>query len=162
MKKLLVTDECGRLARWLRLMGHDVECMAAQPLSALYRRAYDEGRTIITRNHRVRAGQLLPVVRLSQHELQDQLRHVMKQLGLTTRRAMPFTRCDRCNVPVRSVERALVKELVPPYVFETQRAFRRCPSCRRIYWPATHCRRIQEVLDRVSDDLTPPATCRDS
>jgi uncharacterized protein with PIN domain len=43
-------------------------------------------------------------------------------------------------------DREAVKELVPPYVFETQNAFSQCAACGRIYWRATH---VDGILKRL-------------
>ena len=50
----------------------------------------------------------------------------------------PFTRCLDCNRPLEAVARDAVAGSVPPYVLDTAPRFHRCPSCRRLYWPATH------------------------
>jgi uncharacterized protein with PIN domain len=41
-----------------------------------------------------------------------------------------------------------VAERVPPYVLRTQREFRRCPSCGRVYWPGTHVDEMREQLEQ--------------
>lgn len=145
--RFLVTEECGRLARWLRLCGYDTALMPAQPLSALYRRAYNESRLIVTRNHRVRPGQWFRVIRVRSHPLAEQLRQLMREAGLAVGDERRLSRCDRCNTPVEPIERPRVKDRVPPYVFRTQESFVACPSCRRIYWSATHAQRIRAMLD---------------
>ena len=38
----------------------------------------------------------------------------------------PFTLCLECNQPLVSKEKEEVKELVPPYVFETQTQYMQC------------------------------------
>jgi len=48
------------------------------------------------------------------------------------------------------VAREAVKDLVPPYVFETQKAFSRCAACGRIYWRATH---VDGILRRLKSRL---------
>ena len=146
---LLVTDECGRLARWLRLCGYDAAQMPAQPLSDLYRRAYGEGRIVVTRNRRIRAGCLFRVVHLEGQSLEEQLQQVIRELDLLVEATRVFTRCDRCNVAVEPIEKAAVKERVPPYVFQTQQTFHVCPSCHRVYWAATHWQRACRLFDRL-------------
>ncbi|MBI2105062.1 MAG: hypothetical protein HYT90_05770 [Candidatus Omnitrophica bacterium] len=148
--RLLVTEESGRLARWLRLMGYDVAMGAPRPLAALYRQAYNESRTIITRNRRVQPGRLIRVVHLSSAQLAEQLRQLMRELGLRVEPGQAFSRCDICNVAVEPVEKAAVKDRVPPYVFETQPAFHRCPVCQRVYWAATHYDRARRFFDTLS------------
>lgn len=146
----LVTEECGRLARWLRLCGDDTALMPAQPLSALYRRAHNESRLIVTRNHRVRPGQWFRVIRLTSHQLAEQLRQLMREAGLTLEDERCLSRCDRCNVSVEPIEKPQVTDRVPPYVFRTQESFVACPSCHRIYWSATHVQRIRAMLEAAA------------
>lgn len=146
--KLLVTDECQRLARWLRLMGYDTLIMPAQPLSALYQTAHNEDRIVLTRNQRVRPGTLARVMLMRHTNIVDQLRQVERDLGEPDSRAR-FSRCDQCNAVVEAVTPEDVRGQVPPYVYQTQRTFRRCPACGKVYWSATHCDQIASILRRV-------------
>ncbi|MBI3319090.1 MAG: hypothetical protein HYZ89_00665 [Candidatus Omnitrophica bacterium] len=148
--KLLVTEESGRLSRWLRLMGYDTAQAEGASLSAVYRTAYNERRIVLTRNSRVKESRLFRVVHLRSTLLEEQLRQLVRELPLAASEERWFTRCDRCNVPVEPIERALVKERVPPYVYETQRTFRACPSCHRIYWAATHWHRARALFGRIN------------
>jgi uncharacterized protein with PIN domain len=67
----------------------------------------------------------------------DQLRQVADRFSI-----VPFdrimTRCLRCNETLKVVDPSEVRERVPPYVFESQRDFKTCDRCRRVYWKGTH------------------------
>lgn len=148
--RFLLTGELARLARWLRLMGYDaVSAPSTEPLPDLYCRAHDEGRVLLTRNRRIGPSCLFRVVQIASPALEAQLRQLVGELGVSPAR-QAFSRCDRCNVAVEPVEKAAVEGRVPAYVYQTQAAFTRCPSCERIYWAATHQRRIAAVLERVT------------
>ena len=157
-EKFLVTDECGRLARWLRLLGYDAELAGTgthpQSLSALYRRAYSETRIVVTRNRRVRTSRLFQVIHLTSTERDAQLRQIVRTLRLPVDDRRWFSRCDQCNVPVIPVERSAVKERVPPYVYQTMDRFQTCESCQRIYWAATHWERAREVFARLREETS--------
>ena len=43
----------------------------------------------------------------------------------------------------------------PPYVLATQERFWTCPSCHRLYWPATHHARMREELSALSLEAPP-------
>jgi len=146
--KFLLTDELGRLARWLRLMGYDAAQQAAEPLAALYCRAHSENRVVVTRHRRIGASCLFRVVQLTGTALEEQLAQLVRELAWRPA-ADRFTRCDRCNVPLESVEKSTIESRVPPYVYRTQERFTTCPSCRRIYWAATHCDRVQRLFERL-------------
>ena len=151
--KFLVTEECGRLARWLRLMGYDAALGTAQSLSALYRQAYNEGRVVVTRNRRIGASCLFRVVQLGSDELDGQLLQLLRDLQLPREDAGWFTRCDVCNVTLQPIEKPHVKSRVAPYVYDTQQAFYVCPACQRVYWAATHWQRARRFLDRVRKEV---------
>ena len=147
--RFLVTGESARLARWLRLAGYDAAEMPAQPLVQFYRRAFNESRVVVTRNRRVRPSRLFRVVQLESQALGAQLAQVLREAGVTIDQDRAFSRCDRCNMAVEPIEKSVVRKRVPPYVFRTQERFHRCPSCRRIYWAATHWQRAQRFFDNL-------------
>lgn len=148
--KFLATQEVARLARWLRLLGYDTARAEGSSLSELYQQAYNEQRVILTRNTRVKASRLFRVVQLRNQQLEDQLRQVIDELQLMIDDEALFTRCDVCNVPLEPIEKSRVKDRVPPHVYHTQQTFWTCPSCRRIYWAATHWQRAKALLERVT------------
>jgi uncharacterized protein with PIN domain len=128
----------GRLATWLRLIGQDATYGAHLSGRTLERHARTEGRTILTRDHRLlRAASDVSLLFIESDHFRDQLRQVVRHFGLDPF-ACVFTRCSRCNHPVVTVPKAQIAGHVPDYVFATQLHFVRCLRCGRIYWPATH------------------------
>jgi uncharacterized protein with PIN domain len=136
-----------RLARWLRLMGADVLFDPALGGGELLRRARDEGRTVVTRDKRLRTAP--DVIFLSANLFREQLREVLAQCPFDPR-AHAFTRCSECNEPLQWLERNLVARRVPPFVFASHDKFACCPRCGKIYWDATHvARALGEIADLV-------------
>jgi uncharacterized protein with PIN domain len=72
----------------------------------------------------------------------------------------PFTRCLRCNEPLIAVSPDEVREEVPERVRESQKVYRRCPACRRVYWPGTHVERMTALMERVlrRESALPPGS----
>ena len=140
-----VDSMLGRLARWLRILGHDAAYgphLHGRGLVACARR---DGRTIVTRDTQlVRDPNLPPHVFVASDRFRDQLREVAAAVPLV--RGASFTRCVECNAALAGVAREAVRERVPPYVFETQERFWSCPSCHRIFWRATHHARMHAEL----------------
>jgi uncharacterized protein with PIN domain len=92
----------------------------------------------------VRERHLPPLVFVTSDHFREQLRQVGAAVSLA--RGGAFTRCVECNDPLVTIAREAVRERVPPYVFETQHAFWTCPTCHRLYWPATHHARMRAEL----------------
>ena len=135
----------GRLARWLRILGHDAAYGPHLHGAGLTELARRERRVIVTRDTQlVRDPNLPPHVFVTSDHFREQLREVAATVPLGT--VEPFSRCLDCNVPLATIERAAVRERVPPYVFETQDRFWTCPKCRHVYWPATHHARMRDEL----------------
>jgi uncharacterized protein with PIN domain len=134
----------GRLARWLRILGHDVAYgphLGGRTLASCARR---EGRLLLTRDTRlVRDPDLPPHLFVASDHFREQLRQVAAAVPLGGRF---LGRCLDCNRPIEPVEKDAVRERVPPYVFATQAAFHRCSGCGRLYWAATHRTRMLAEL----------------
>jgi uncharacterized protein len=124
-----------RLARWLRLMGADVLCDAALDSAATLHRARLEGRRMLTRDKRLRTAS--DATYLHEHHFRSQIREVFEQHPFDAMR-FAFTRCSRCNEPLRTVGREAVMRRVAPFVYANNEQFARCDRCDRIYWNATH------------------------
>lgn len=134
----------GRLARWLRILGHDVAYGPHLRRRTLIGCARREGRVLITRDTRLlRDPTLPPHVFVTQDRFRDQLREVAAAVPLG---GVPFSRCVECNRPLEDVPRERAEAAVPPYVFATAPRFQRCAGCGRFYWPATHHAHMRREL----------------
>lgn len=142
----------GRLARWLRTLGYDTAYDDAISDDDLVRRAFMEGRHILTRDRRLFeewriAGGLVVQV----DKPLEQLMEVVEAFGLP-RPSRLFTRCRVCNAVLQPVSREAVAERVPPRVWGRERRFAECPECGRVYWEGSHSKRMRSVLARVFGD----------
>ena len=127
----------GRLARWLRILGHDVAYgphLAGRTLVACARR---EGRLLLTRDTRLcRDPELPPHLFVHSDHFREQLREVAAAVPLVG--GALLGRCLDCNRPLAEVPKGRVEGRVPPFVWATQDCFLTCSGCHRVYWDATH------------------------
>ncbi|HVO95927.1 MAG TPA: Mut7-C RNAse domain-containing protein [Terriglobales bacterium] len=131
----------GRLAKWLRVLGFDVIYGPHLSGYGLIRAARAEGRVILTRDSRLKQRQPPPFLLISSDHYREQLEQVIGEFRLDTGRKF-FTRCLKCNSLLQPRPKKAVESIVPPYVFTTQERFFWCPSCQKVYWPATHHQRM--------------------
>ena len=151
--KFIVDSNVGRLARWLRIAGFDTLFINDLDDNRLVRLALSEGRVLLTKDtqilkRRVATTGRLKVILIESEEVKAQLRQVVKTLKLTEE-IKPFTLCLECNQPLVTKDKEEVKELVPPYVFETQTQYMQCPACNRVYWRGTHWQRMSRELEKI-------------
>ena len=143
-------DMVGRLARWLVLLGADVDYLNPMEDRALLDYAHETGRLVITRDTLLgtrRDDPAVDIYFIRNDRLDDQLRQVARDFDLSP--FTPFSRCTHCNVPVVEVDRDLVRHRLYPHVAKTAEHITECPSCRRLYWPGTHRENAMEWVREV-------------
>lgn len=139
----------GKLARWMRALGCDVEYARDIADAELVLKSLARGRIILTRdkllaNRRSVRGRCLFI---ESDAIEAQLQQVVKAFGIGRTRAL--TRCLRCNTLLLGVVKSSVKGLVPEFIYDTQDAFSVCASCKRVYWGGSHKDRMLEDIERM-------------
>ena len=132
----------GRLARWMRFAGYDVEYDRAADDDHLLRRS--RWRTLLTRDRA-----------LAQRARPDRVYFVQstgagKQMAEMLARfpsASGSPRCLVCNHVIRRIRKERIRHLVPPYVYEKHRVFFRCGGCNRVYWRGTHFEHLSRMIE---------------
>ena len=155
--KFIVDSNVGRLARWLRIAGFDTVFINDLDDNRLVRLALSEGRMLLTKDTQILKRRLvtsgrLKAILIEDDEVKAQLRQVVKALNLGDK-IRPFTLCLECNQPLVLRETEYVKELVPPYIFQTQPQYMQCPVCQRVYWRGTHWQRMSRELETIVSSL---------
>jgi uncharacterized protein len=90
------------------------------------------------------------VISLVSEESGEQLREVFNALAFKVDRTGLLGRCIRCNRPLKrlnSEEVARFQSRLPVYILQTQRHFKRCEQCGRIYWQGTHARNMMRRME---------------
>ena len=154
--RFLVDANLAKLASLLRMCGLDATDAAMLPAGCagdedarLVAAALREQRIILTRDRRLLERKAVThgcFVR--SHDPEQQLLFVLRRFDLAGA-VRPFSRCMRCNEPLRAVAKADVLHLLPPMVRVEQHSFSRCPRCRRLYWPGSHWQRMRRRLDAL-------------
>ena len=86
---------------------------------------------------------------LASNNIREQLRQVLARFPFDTHR-YAFTRCSRCNRPLKPVARELVSRRVPPFVYAHAASFAECEGCGRVYWDATHTERARQAIESLA------------
>jgi uncharacterized protein len=143
----------GGLARLLRMAGFDTLYDNNIDDRDVEQVAGRESRVVLTRDRDllkrrgISHGCYVHAIKPAQ-----QLREIFDRLELAPD-ARPFTLCLHCNAPLRSVDKALVWERIPPTVRQLHDEFRTCDACRRVFWQGSHWKRMCALLDAV---IAPP------
>ncbi len=141
--KFAVDASLGSLAKWLRLLGFEVQ---------LWRRSLPppQAGTFILRRAPLPTCREArsDIIHLRAADLEGQLEELRQQLPALGREAAPGSRCSRCNSFLQPCPASEVEDLVPDYIRHRFQEFFLCPHCRKVYWPGSHFQRFRRRLDR--------------
>jgi uncharacterized protein with PIN domain len=149
--RFLLDVHLGRLARLLRMLGFDSHYDNSLEDAALCRLAREQGRIILTRDRELlKRKEVTHAYWVRSHDPTRQLVEVLRRFDLQ-RAARPFSRCLRCNLPLRRISPEEARPAVPEYVGRSYRSFSRCPGCGRIYWRGSHWKHMKRFLSAELD-----------
>ena len=146
----------GRLARYLRLLGHDTAYERDITDAALLLLALREGRILLTRDTGLAARKVLPPGQTFLVLPDDPLAQLKEVAGhfrfgpLPASGILETARCSVCNARLeRASDRESVRDLVPEHVFLSGKVFWRCTGCGRVYWEGSHVERFLKEIKRI-------------
>ncbi len=152
--RFIVDSMLGDLARWLRLLGYDTLYYRKIPDPRIVTVALEQNRIIVTRDRglailaRKRGAR---VVLLRGESIEEHLAQLNIEAGVALYADPSRSRCPYCNTPLRHVNKAEVKERVPPEVYIRYEDFWTCPKCGQVYWQGSHWRKIREILEKARE-----------
>ena len=143
----------GKLARWLRALGLDVQYSSKTGDDELLNIARREGRTLLTRDTRLLGrAKAVSALRITSEKWDEQVIQVLSAFDLKDE-VRPFSRCLDCNRTLKLLAKDEARNLVAPFVFEHARAFALCPNCGRVFWTGTH---FEDMRSKINAILNKP------
>jgi uncharacterized protein with PIN domain len=147
-EKFIATKELGKLAKWLRILGYDTVYYNKRGIADLIVEALRGGRILVGRSPALAKYKGIRMVLVKDDDVENQIEQVVSELQLAFEEKDLFQRCVECNTSLEDVEKEQIKEKVPEYVFQTQKFFKRCPKCDKIFWKGTHWDMVGEWLKK--------------
>lgn len=147
--RFVVDGHLGKLARDLRLLGFDVAYDSRAEDRQLLGIMDRENRGLLTRDRRLLMHGIVKTGYCPRSQNADeQTVEVIRRFDLLGSLA-PFTRCLRCNAPLRKVPKTEVIERLEPLTKIYYEQFRCCTGCEQIYWAGSHFSKLQKRLDQI-------------
>jgi hypothetical protein len=144
----------GRLAKWLRAFGFDVDYHPFRDDHGVIARARERGAIALTGDAEFPQPADVRVIFVASDHLPEQLEQLARDVPLHLTQARPFTRCIVCNQALLPVTRDQVWRDIPPFIYLTNESYARCPDCGRVYWEGSHASHMQEGLSKLATGAT--------
>jgi uncharacterized protein with PIN domain len=155
--KFLADAMLGKLSRWLRILGQDVEYNVNLTDDQLLEKAKAEGKVLLTKDFELyqRAlGRGLEAFYVQGKSEAEHLAELAKRFGLSLEMDMDKSHCPRCNAKLQAISKEQIKSDVEPNTFLYNNNFWKCPNCGHVYWQGAHWKQIQETLTRAKQTKT--------
>ena len=153
--KFVIDGMLGKLARWLRTMGHDVEYSNSTDDSMLLTIAKQQHRILLTRDfalYQHAVAKEIEAFYVEGQTEQERLAALAMRFGISLEIDMATSRCPKCNTPVKPVSTEKVADRVEKSTLEHIFNFWECPRCGQVYWQGAHWTKIRETLE-ISSNL---------
>lgn len=154
--RFIADSMLGRLARWLRLLGHDTLYYPQIEDRVLLKIAREDNRILLTRDSRlVKVRGLQHFLLLKENNPFKQLKNVILTFKLYNNKLegvegdIILSRCAVCNSTLNNVPKEEVKNLIPEYVYQTSNIFKQCSKCGKLYWKGTHPEKFRKKLSEI-------------
>lgn len=152
--RFVLDTHLGKLASYLRLLGFDTVYQNDADDATLARISATEHRILLTQDRGLLKRRLVThgyAVRAAQPRAQ--LLEVVRRFDLA-RLIEPFSRCLRCNGPLKPVAKAAILDQLPPRTRRDYDTFWQCQACRGIYWQGSHYDRLRTLIAEVITQAT--------
>ncbi len=154
--KFVADGMLGRLTRWLRLLGHDVEYSNTMDDKQLIAITKKKKGVLLTRDfelyHQATTKGLETFYVEGETEA-EKLAELAKRFGVKLNVDMTTSRCPKCNTTVKPILKCKIEGKVKKSTFTYYNEFWTCPKCQQIYWQGTHWTKIRKTLEKANEIL---------
>jgi len=150
--KFIADIMLGKLARYLRMAGHDVLYFNNMDDVEILKTAKAQDRIILTRDRlmlkrRECENRIIGSMLIKDDKLLAQLKQVKDNFCIEMKPLL--IRCPECNSMLEKVDKPGIEAKIPPYVFKTQKKFLYCTKCNKYYWRGTHFDNICRTFELI-------------
>lgn len=154
--KFIADGMLGKLTRWLRMLGQDVEYSSQMDDSELIEAAKKKHRILLTRDLELYQRATSKNVETHYVEGRTEAEKVAELAGrfkIPLKMNMKKSRCPACNTKIKPILKKHLAEKVEKNTFAFYDEFWTCPECGKIYWQGAHWGRIQATLEKAEEML---------
>jgi uncharacterized protein len=154
--KFLADGMLGKLARWLRMLGHDVIYSVEFDDSELLELAKKDERVLLTKDlglYKRAIGRGLDFYYVEGKTVPERIAEVAKRYNLPLVIDMDKSRCPICNTKLTSASKEHLQSKLEKNTFTYYSKFWNCSNCGQIYWQGAHWTQINNTLNQTRAKL---------
>ena len=150
--KFLADGMLGKLTRWLRMLGQDVEYSVKLSDSELLELAKKENRVLLTKDlelYQRAIAKGIDALYLEGKTESERLAELAKRYGLKLTIDMEESHCPICNTKLKAAPKEALSGELEKNTYTYYDKFWKCPNCGQIYWQGAHWKQITNTLTQA-------------
>jgi uncharacterized protein with PIN domain len=150
--KFITDGMLGKLTRWLRLLGHDVEYANDIDDKKLMNIAQKEKRILLTQDLELfqqATARGIDAFLVEGRTETERLACMTEKYRFPLEIDIAISRCPKCNAGIKPVSKSEAAEKIPKTTFTYYSEFWGCIKCGQIYWRGAHWKRITKTLEEA-------------
>jgi uncharacterized protein with PIN domain len=147
--RFLADGMLGKLTRWLRILGHDVEYTGSMNDQELIKKAKKERRILLTRDvelFKQAAAKGAAAYLIENPNQTANLASLAKRFKFRLEVDAKASRCPKCNGKIYATSKSRILKTIPAATSSNYDEFWQCQNCGQIYWHGTHWQKIDTAL----------------
>ncbi|MHA1963324.1 MAG: Mut7-C RNAse domain-containing protein [Candidatus Thorarchaeota archaeon] len=155
MKTFIVDAMLGKLAKWLRLTGHDTFYSTKMHDDELLRIALEQNRILLTSDAILarRAKDAGTEVMLVRGTVDEEVASVFLNYEINPKAEPSKSRCTKCNgslTHIKNDEKEKIKGLVPDQTYNHYTEFWLCEYCKSIFFQGGQWMNIEKYMIKIA------------
>jgi uncharacterized protein with PIN domain len=150
--KFIADGMLGKLTRWLRMLGQDVEYSAQLQDDELVETAKNNHKILLTRDlelHKKGLSKGIESFYIEGNSGAEKLAKLAKRYGFCLEIDMERSRCPKCNTRILATSKEKIEGKIEKNTFNHYDEFWKCPNCDSVYWQGAHWKGILATLEEA-------------
>lgn len=152
----IVDGMLGTLARWLRMMGHDIKYSTKLDDPQLLLIAKTENRVLLTRDlalYQQATAKGVEAYYVEGINEPERLSELAQRFNVVLSIDLEKSRCPKCNTKLSAVSKQEIVDKVEKNTLKHYDDFWLCPNCGHVYWQGAHWTKIRATLKEAEEKL---------
>ncbi len=142
----------GKLARWLRMLGHDTKYSTEMGDTELIATAKKENRVLLTRDFALYQQAITKSIQAYYVEGKtepERLSEIADRFGIVLAINLEISRCPKCNAKIEPITKEKITDKVEKNTLIYYKEFWVCPNCGAVYWQGAHWTKIYATIEEA-------------
>jgi len=150
--KFIADINLADIVKYMRALGFDVCFDSSLSARNIIEISKKENRIILTKSRKLlRFKEVTHAIFIRPETTEQQIKRIIDFLDIKDS-IKPFSRCLRCNSPVKSVPKESIADRIPLKTKAFCDQYTYCKSCDKIYWNGTHFINMNKTIADILSD----------